>query len=69
MGVEGKKPVARQGPKLQEEGGDKLIGQNLREFWGRGATFIGRSESGEGRRTPPPFRVRAGGKEGLFEEA
>lgn len=45
--------MARQGPKLQEEGGDKLIGQNLREFWGRGATFIGRSESGEGRRTPP----------------
>lgn len=53
MGVEGKKPVARQGPKLQEEGGDKLIGQNLREFWSRGATFIRRSESGEGRRTPP----------------
>lgn len=66
MGVEGKKPVARQGPKLQEEGGDKLIGQNLREFWGRGATVEARVER-EGE--PLPFRVRAGEKEGLFEEA
>lgn len=66
--VEGKKPVARQGPKLQEGGGDKLIGQNLREFGGvRGDTFIWRNESGEGRRTPP-FQSESRRKEGLFEE-